>query len=287
MNDITAIILTKNEKKNIVDCINAIKSIVDRIVVVDSYSKDNTVSLAEELGVEVFQHAFEGYSKQYKYAVEIAEVKTTWILRIDADERIDEKQAKEIIRLTTKNKHTDVTGIVLCYRIDFMGKLLKYGGAYPWKKLAVYKTGVGDIETRNMDEHIILKYGRTIENKYPGIHYSYRDLTFQTDKQNWYSTREMMDYIEQENNVSNDKSFRTYIKMNVYYKLPMGFRSWLFYMYRLYIKLGFLDGKEGRIYAFLGTYFYRYLVDAKIYEQKKMKFDIKPIESLKTSSKQI
>lgn len=288
MNDITAIILTKNESKNIYECIYAIKEIVKRIVVVDSYSDDDTVEIAKKMGAEVYQHKFEGYSKQYRYAVEIANINTTWILRIDADERILKDQAKEISLLTKNNEATDVTGIVLRYQIDFMGKLLKHGGAYPWKKLAIYKTGVGNIEMRNMDEHIILDYGKVIESTKPGIHYAYRDLVYQTDKQNWYSTREMMDYIEMENNKSSkllDK--KTWLKMNVYYKLPLGFRAWLMYIYRLYFKLGFLDGKEGRLYAFLGTYFYRYLVDAKIYEQKKMKFDIKPIESFKTTSTQV
>ena len=288
MNDITAIILTKNESKNIFDCINAIKDIVDRVVVVDSFSDDNTVEIAKSLGAEVHQHIFEGYSKQYRYAVEIANVKTTWILRIDADERILERQAKQISKLTKENTTTNVTGIILRYRIDFMGKLLKHGGSYPWKKLAIYKAGAGNIEIRNMDEHIILDYGDVVESTEPGIHYSYRDLVYQTDKQNWYSTREMMDFIEYENRNKNDKlDKRTWFKMNIYYKLPLGFRAWLLYIYKYYLQLGFLDGTEGKIYAFLGTYFYRYLVDAKIYEQKKMKFDIKPIESLNTSSKQV
>lgn len=288
MADITAIILTKNETKNIKECILGIAKITDRIVVVDSYSDDDTIEIARKNGAEVYQHKFESYSKQYDYAVKIANVKTNWILRIDADERFTPELSNEVLKLTEENNNTDVTGIVLKYKIDFMGKILKYGGAYPWKKLAVYKTAVGHIEMRNMDEHILLDYGKVIETKNAGIHYAYRDLVYQTDKQNWYTTREMMDFIEFENNIDKRKmNKRTWLKMNIYYKLPLGFRAWLVYIYKLYFKLGFLDGKEGRIYAFLGTYFYRYLVDAKIYEQKKMKFDLKPIESFKTTSNQI
>lgn len=70
--------------------------------------------------------------------------------------------------------------------------------------------------------------------------------------------------------------------MNVYYKLPIGFRSHLYYLYRYYIKLGFLDGKEGKIYAFLQAYWYRYLVDAKIYECKKMNISYNAKGSLKS-----
>ena len=69
--------------------------------------------------------------------------------------------------------------------------------------------------------------------------------------------------------------------MNVYYKLPMGLRSHIYYLYRYYLRLGFLDGKEGKIYAFLQAYWYRYLVDAKIYECQKSGFRYSGKGSLK------
>ena len=93
MADITAIILTRNEKDFIEECILSIKDVVKRIVVVDSFSEDNTCELAKKLGAEVYQHEFYNYSKQYKYAVNIANVKTKWILRIDADERLTKESS--------------------------------------------------------------------------------------------------------------------------------------------------------------------------------------------------
>ena len=96
MASITAIILSRNEEKYISDCIKSIKTIAERIVVVDSFSEDRTVEIAKELGAEVYQHEFYNYAKQYLYAVEVANVKTTWILRIDADERILPKAAVEL-----------------------------------------------------------------------------------------------------------------------------------------------------------------------------------------------
>ena len=88
MADLTAIILTRNEEDYIAACIESIKTVAKRIVVVDSFSDDKTVSIAQEAGAEVHQHEFYNYAKQYMYAVEIADVKTTWILRLDADERL-------------------------------------------------------------------------------------------------------------------------------------------------------------------------------------------------------
>lgn len=70
--------------------------------------------------------------------------------------------------------------------------------------------------------------------------------------------------------------------MNIYYRLPMGARAHIYYLYRYYIRLGFLDGKEGKIYAFLQAYWYRYLVDAKIYECEKLNVRYQGVGELKT-----
>lgn len=281
MADITAIILTRNEKDFIEDCIMSIRNVVKRIVVVDSYSDDNTVEIAQGLGAEVYQHEFLNYSKQYKYAVEVADVQTKWILRIDADERLTPESARELNILCENNNDTNVTGIVLRFCNMFMGKSIYHGGMYPWKKLSVYKTGIGDIEDRNMDEHIILSSGVIIEAKKDSKHLAFRGLTFFTNKCNWYSTREAMDYFEQKQVNIENASLKTRIKMKIYYKLPLGFRSWAYYIYRYYLRLGFLDGKEGKILAFLHAYWYRFLVDAKIYEHEKMGEEFKPTGALK------
>lgn len=281
MADITAIILTRNEEGFIQECIESINNVVKRIVVIDSFSEDKTVEIAKSLGAEVHQHEFYNYAKQYMYGVDIAEVKTTWILRIDADERLTEESAKELEYLCNNNMNTNVSGIVLRFYNIFLGRPMMHGGMYPWKKLSVYKAGIGNIEDRNMDEHIILESGTTIEAKKDSKHLAFRGLTFFTNKCNWYSTREAMDYFEQKNTSSENASIKTRIKMSVYYKLPLGLRSWIYYMYRYYFRLGFLDGKEGKIFAFLHAYWYRFLVDAKIYEHEKLGTDFKPTGALK------
>lgn len=281
MANITAIILTRNEEKYIGDCIKSLGGVVKRIVVVDSFSNDHTIEIAKALGAEVYQHEFFNYAKQYLYAVDIANVKTTWIFRIDADERLLPKAREELENLCNENEMTSVNGIWIRFYNVFLGKALKHGGVYPWKKLSVYKTGKGTIEDRNMDEHIILSEGTTISMKEDCEHQAFKSLTFFVNKFNWYSTREAMDYYEQKNMESKNESLKTKFKMKVYYRLPMGIRAWIFYIYRYYFRLGFLDGKEGRIYAFLHAYWYRYLVDAKIYEHEKLGEEFKPTGALK------
>lgn len=266
MADITAIILTRNEENYIQSCITSIKPIVKRIVVVDSFSDDDTVKLAKESGAEVYQHEFVNHAKQFKFAVEVANISTRWIFRIDADERLTRESAAEINEICNTNTNTDVNGVIVRFYQIFMGKALKHGGAYPWKKLSIYKNGYGDIEDRNMDEHIVLFSGKAIETKHDSIHDCYRGMDYFCKKRIWYSTKEAIDYFEQKSVDKTNASFKTRIKMNIYYKLPLGFRAWLFYVYTYYIRLGFLDGKVGKIYAFMHAYWYRYLIDAKIFE---------------------
>lgn len=267
--DITAIILTRNEEINIADCINSIKDVVKRIVVIDSYSDDGTVSIAKELGAEVYQHSFENYARQYMYGVEIAEIKTVWTLRIDADERLTEESAIELINLCNENMQTEVAGIVIRFKKNFMGKDLYHGGVYPWKKMNCYKTQYGQIEDRMMDEHIVLSQGTVVEMKADSLHFDFKSLEYFVDKHNWYSSRECVDYFNHLEGKKTNMEIRTWIKMNLYYKFPMGLRAKIYYIYRYYLRAGFLDGKEGKIYAFLQAYWYRYLIDAKIYECQK------------------
>lgn len=264
--DITAIILTKNEAVNIVDCIRSIKETVKRIIVMDSYSTDKTVDLAKQYGAEVYQHSFETHARQYKYAVESSNIATRWILRIDADERLTPESAKELEDICNSNMTNDLTGIIVRFKKNFLGKDLYHGGVYPWKKLICYKTGKGDIEDRAMDEHIVVFEGRVVELKNDSLHFDFKSLEAWTAKHNWYSSKEAADYFMIGEREREKKNIKTAIKNNVYYKLPIGMRAHIYYLYRYYFRLGFLDGKEGKIYAFLQAYWYRYLVDAKIYE---------------------
>lgn len=277
MIDLTAIILTKNEETNIAICIKSIEKLAKRILVIDSFSTDGTVEIAKKLGAEVHQHKFENYSRQFHYGLHQFDIQTKWVLRIDADESLTPKAIAEIEDICNENMETDINGIILRFEVIFMGKKLNHGGIYPFRKLLVFKYGIGEIENRNMDEHIVLTKGRTIMAKEDCCHREYKGLTFWINKHNWYASREAADYFEdihkKEVNEKLDLRARAKraIKFNIYYKLPIGMRAYLYYIYRYYFKLGFLDGKEGKIFCFLHAYWYRYLVDAKIYEAKKNK----------------
>lgn len=288
MIDLTAIILTKNEEKNLSDCINSVRDVAKRIIVVDSYSNDDTLKIAEEKGADIYQHPFENYGKQFQWAMDHTDIDTKWIFRFDADERLTPDSARELIRLCTENADTDVNGIIFTLEVVFLGRKLKHGGTYPFKKLCIFKRGMAYMEERSMDEQLVLTAGRSVEMKCVSEHHDFRDLTFWINKHNWYATRAAKDYFDFKGkedtyqNLDFPSKIRRIIKYKIYYKLPMRFRCWLYFIYRYIFRLGFLDGKEGFFYAFFQAYWYRLLVDAKIYEAIKMNKTLVDTGDLKT-----
>lgn len=269
---ITAIILTKNEEKNIKKCIESINSFVSRIVVVDSYSSDKTTEIAEGMGADIYYNKWKHYANQFNWALDNVNIDTTWVYRIDADEVVTPELAMEISEKCKKHKNDNVNGFIMKFKIHFLGRFLKYGGVYPIYNLTIFKYGKGRYENRAMGEHVVLSEGRMIELENDCLHYDVKDISTWIEKHNDYSNRELIDYKE---NLYNQKELAKlyneaekikFIRDNFYYKLPKFLRARFYYWYRYYLKLGFLDGKPGKIYAFLQAYWYRYLVDIKIYE---------------------
>ena len=281
MADITAVILTKNEEVNIEKCIRSIQPIVKRIIVVDSGSTDETVSKAKACGAEVLVNELTPflYAKQFLYGLEHGNITTKWVFRFDADEELTKESAAEIETLCNENEDTDVNGIVVRFEVNFMGRAIRHGGVYPFRKLLLFKNGKGTIEDRFMDEHCIIFEGRTVEVQHDSLHHDDKGLTEWIDKHNKYSTREMQDYFNtlKSSEATGVRSldakarFKRFLRWRVYYRYPAGFRAWAYYFYRYYVRLGFLDGREGKIFCFMQAYWYRFLVDAKIYESKRKK----------------
>lgn len=275
MTDITAIILTKNEELNIERCINSIKGFVDRICVVDSGSTDRTMEIAKELGAEVYEHSpFVHYAKQFNWALDNVDVKTKWVYRIDADEVVTPELGEELVQACKEHQDDDVNGLVMKFKIFFLGRFLTHGGIYPFYNLTVFKYGFGRYEDRAMGEHVVLTEGKTVDLKNDCLHYDYKDLGSWIVKHNWYADREVADYTATLNEEQVDTTLyheaqkAKKLRDGFYYKLPRYFRARLYYWYRYYVKLGFLDGEAGRVHAFLQAYWYRYLIDAKLFEKE-------------------
>lgn len=281
MLDISVIILTYNEKIHIERCINNAKKFAKDIYLVDCFSNDGTVEIAEALGAKVFQHPWENYSKQFNWALQNLPITTEWVWRMDADEYLSDSLIDEL-HLKLPSLSDDINGFTApCLRI-FMGKYIKHG-IIPLILLRLFKIKYAVCENRYMDEHIQLSEGKIETLKNPFYDDNLNGLTWWTNKHNGYATREAIDLLLTEYNllpqetVVNSGAHSTSIRKKKlkYIKLPLFWRAFAFFILRYIFRFGFLDGKEGFLWHFLQGWWYRTLADAKVYEIKK-KFNNDP-----------
>lgn len=273
MQDVTIVILTKNEEVNLKDCLESVKGFAKRCVVVDSYSTDKTEEIARQGGADFYEHKFENYARQFNWALDNTDISTKWTFRLDADERLTPELCDELRGIMKEHADDDVNGVTMEAWLYFLGRKMKHGGPQK-RKLMLFKTGLARVEDRKMDEHTILSSGTSVFAKNKFIHYDFKNMTAWTNKMNWYATREMQDYFEfKEGRVAKIEekdaaiSSTRNLKFGVYYRFPLFIRCWLMFIFAYVFQLGFLDGKEGFVYHYMYHRWYRTLVDAKILEQ--------------------
>ena len=272
---ISVLILTFNEELHIERCIKSLLPFAKEIFIVDSYSTDKTVEIAEFLGANVYQNKWVNYAVQYQWGLDNCPIETEWVMRMDSDEYVLPDLAEEVIaKVNTLDE--DVSGVYIKRRVHFMDRWIKYGSYYPIWLLRIWRYEKGRIEERWMDEHIKLSSGTTVQFENDLVDDNKNNLTWWTEKHNNYATREAVDilniiygfkkYDEVEPNLwGTQEQRKRWLKIR-YASLPLFFRPVIYFTWRYFFKLGFLDGKPGIVWHFLQGGWYRFLVDAKIYE---------------------
>lgn len=124
---VTAIVLTHNEQLHIERCLGSLSPHIERIVVIDSGSTDQTVEIAKRCGAEIYNNPFRNYASQFNWALKNCGIRTDWVLRIDADEFIDAELAEQI-RTQLTAASPQINGFVVERRVTFLGKTIRYGG---------------------------------------------------------------------------------------------------------------------------------------------------------------
>lgn len=272
MKDISVIILTFNEAIHIRRCIENAMRFAKEVFVIDSFSTDRTCEIAKECGATVLQHEYVNQAQQFQWALDNCPITTEWTLRMDADEYLTDKLIDELsCKLPTLPD--DVTGCILPLRVVFMGKMLKHGLHHQVQILRMWRTGTVYMEQRWMDERCVLTRGNAINLKNSFVDHNLKGLGEFTIKHNGYSNREAFMEINRRYNLiedgeSDELSSRNSQK-SAYYRLPKFFRAFIYFSVRYFLFLGFLDGLRGFIWLTLQAYWYRFLVDAKLYEMDK------------------
>lgn len=280
MSGISILILTYNEDKHIKRCINSVSKIATEIIVIDSFSNDSTVEIARECGATVYQNPWINYAKQFNFGLSKVNPSSSWVMRIDSDEYLMDELVNEI-NSKLVSLDDSVNGLYIKRRVHFMGHWIKHGDYYPIWLLRIWRNGQGVCEERWMDEHIKLSNPNVVQLEFDLVDDNKNNLTWWTEKHNNYATREAIDLLNYRfslfGNATNDvvpKLFGNQVERkrwmkHVYAYLPLFVRPFSYYIYRYFFKLGFLDGKPGFLWHLLQGFWYRLLVDAKIFDIKR------------------
>lgn len=260
------LILTKNERVNIADCI-ASTSWSDDIVVLDSLSDDDTGVIAERCGARVVQRAFDNWSAHQNWAVQHIQFKNEWVFYLDADERCDDQLKNELLDVVASDRGHAAFRV---RRKDmFLGRWLKRAQVYPTWIVRVFRPE--RIRYERLVNPVAVVDGDTGDLQGHLIHHPFsHGVRHWFDRHNSYSDFEACDYLTEvatpvdwRGILSRDVTRRRKALKNLAYRMPL--RPWFVFFYLYVLRRGFLDGVAGYYYSSMRAS-YELMIDAKVRE---------------------
>ena len=244
---LSVLLPTYNEADNIVKCLETFKW-ADEILVVDSFSTDNTLDIVTHYGAKIIQHEYINSAKQKNWA--IPQCKNEWILQIDADERLDAELQDEIQRILISPPN-DVDGYKINFKHHILGKWVKHVGLYPEYHLRLFRRDMGRFQDREVDAHVIVP-GKVDTLKGHILHFGVESFSQRLRAIDRY-TRYEADEREKQ------KRYFTWLNITI--------RPLAAFFYYYFYKLGIMDGVRGLALAFLKADFI-FWTYAKLWEKE-------------------
>ncbi|HKV38508.1 MAG TPA: glycosyltransferase family 2 protein [Blastocatellia bacterium] len=279
---LTLVVLTRNEELNLSACLESLRGCAREIMVVDSGSTDATIDIAMRCGATIFRHDFDTHAKQWDWALSNLPIQTDWILALDADQRLTPELRDEIAGLITGSGEATaaITGAYTSRRQIFRGTWIRHGGYYPKYLLKLFRTGSARVDVGDMVDHHFRVQGNVVKLKHDLIedNQNEADISVWTAKHNRYAKlqalQEYGDEIGRGGQFLAARLFgtpdeRTLWLKRLWSKLPLYLRPLLYFIYRYFMRLGFLDGKQGLVFHFLQGFWYRLLVDVNLDELRR------------------
>lgn len=271
---ISIIVLTFNAEATIAATLASAAAISDDVHVVDSYSTDRTLEIARAHGARIVEHRFEHYGAQRNWAIDTLALQHDWQLHLDADERLSDELAAELRGLFAAGPPAEIAGYYLPRLVHFHRRPLRHGGMYPIYHLRLFRSGRGRCESRRYDQHFYVN-GASAKLKGAMIDDIRLPLGEWTARHNRWADAEVDEIMAPsggdviKGGRSGDPVAEKRAHREWYYRQPMFLRALLLFLYRYIWKRGFLDGKEGLIFYVLQTFWFRFLIDAKLHERRK------------------
>ena len=303
--DLTVIILTANERLHIARCLERLAPLEPaQVFVIDCLSTDGTQEIARKSGLElgawssglgaegsrpsfsavtVVEHAWPGnQAVQFNWALDNCPIRTRWVLRLDADEYLTPDAIEELKGLLPTLPE-DVAGIELPLIRIWQGHVMKHGVGQI-VMLRFFRFGKGRYGKRLMDEHIRLSEGRIVSMKHGFADDNLNSFKWWQNKHRGYAVREALELlaIEYKPRMNADTDSLTLAEEGLnaqaaakrrmkerYARLPLYWRAFAYFLYRYFLKKGFLDGWAGLTWNFWQGWWYRNLVDCTVAKIKR------------------
>jgi len=269
---ISVIFLTFNDEKLIQEGLNSVADWVDEIYVVDSGSTDKTLEIVKGYTDKIVSHPFENYAAQRNWAQKNLTLANEWVFHIDADERATPELRISIEKLFKQKSLKEIDGVMFPRRTVFMGRWIRYGGHYPVYHMRLYRKHKGHCEERLYDQHFTNE-GKVIRMSGDLIDVISTSLESWTLRHVRWAGLEVQQQMRQasptginNNLIGTAIEQRRWLKSNVFGRLPLFFRVFAYFFYRYILRFGFLDGVEGLVFHFLQGFWFRFYIDARLWE---------------------
>lgn len=265
---IVAVILTSNDSRHLQRCLSSLRGVADAALVVDSYSTDDTTSIAREYRARVVQRDWDDFSSQFNWGLDQLKSDYDWVLHLDPGEYLTPELATEI-RDRLPRLDASVHGVYAGRRLVFKGQSIRFGSGHSMRTLRLFRYKFGRCEGNGRDPQITVP-GPTVEIRGDVIEENLNTLSWWINRQNKLASREAAERLlakyQSAPAVTTEPSgaYSAAIKIKPRFPIGLGALGWFFYRYVL--RGGFLDGRGGAAYHLLQGFWYRYLVDAKIAE---------------------
>jgi len=277
---VSVVVLAYNEELNLPECLASLQGLPREVFVVDSGSTDRTRDIARAAGAIVVEHPFENYSAQRNWAQQNLPLSSDWVMHLDADERLTPELVAEIADVL-QNPQPGIDGYMFRKRTVFMGRWIRHGGHYPSYHLRLFRKDRGHCEYRLYDQHFVVDGGTaTLNNDY--IDVLTADLNQWTARHLRWAELEALEMMSAQINDGRveAKAFgdpiqrRRWLRESFYGRWPLFVRPFLYWFYRYFLRMGFLDGREGLVFHFLQGCWFRLMIDVRLYELRKHRADI-------------
>ena len=273
---VSVIVLTHNEEANLPACLESLRGLPCIIFVVDSGSSDLTVDIARAFGAVVVEHPFETHASQWHWALEHLPIATEWILALDADQRVTSELAAELQNLDASSMN-GYAGVYIKRRQWFRDRWIKHGGYYPKYLLKLFRRDNVIVDADDLVDHHFYVTGPVKKLRHDLIESNKKedDISFWIDKHNRYAALLACEEVRWRNrpltmsiepSLFGNPDQKILALKGLWRRMPLYVRPFLYFGYRYFLRLGFLDGKQGAVFHFMQAFWFRLVVDIKIDE---------------------